>query len=74
MWDLASQTNDQTRVSCIGKQILKHWTSREAPVEQVHPNCSSCWQFKMMDINCILQKLESPVHLCSDLAVYNAHN
>ena len=27
----ASQTRDQIRVPCIGRQILNHWTLREAP-------------------------------------------
>ena len=26
-----SQTRDQTQVSCIGRQILYHWATREAP-------------------------------------------
>jgi len=25
----SSQTRDQTRVPCIGRQILNHWTTRE---------------------------------------------
>ena len=25
-------TRDQTRVPCVGRQILNHWTTREAPV------------------------------------------
>ena len=31
MWDLSSQTRDQTHVSCIGMQILYHLATREAP-------------------------------------------
>ena len=27
--DLSSATRDQTRVPCIGRQILSHWTTRE---------------------------------------------
>ena len=27
----SSQTGDRTRVPCIARQILKHWTAREAP-------------------------------------------
>ena len=27
----SSQTRDRTCVSCIGRQILKHWTTREVP-------------------------------------------
>ena len=29
MWDLSSQTRDQTCVLCIGRQILNHWTIKE---------------------------------------------
>ena len=31
MWDLSFQTRDQTCIPCIGRQILKHWTTREVP-------------------------------------------
>ena len=27
----SSQTRDRTLVPCIGRQILKHWTTREVP-------------------------------------------
>ena len=30
MWDLSSLIRDQTHVSCIGRWILYHWTTREA--------------------------------------------
>ena len=31
-WNVGvSQTSDQTCVPCIGRQILNHWTTREAP-------------------------------------------
>ena len=29
MWDFNSLTRDQTHITCIGKQILNHWTTRE---------------------------------------------
>ena len=29
MWDLSSQTRDGTRVPCISKCIVNHWTTRE---------------------------------------------
>ena len=29
MWNLSSWTRNRTRVSCIGSQILNHWTTRE---------------------------------------------
>ena len=32
MWDLSSLPKDWTHISCIGRQILNHWTAREVPV------------------------------------------
>ena len=29
----SSQTRDQTRVPCLGRQILNHWTTREVPLQ-----------------------------------------
>ena len=29
------QTRDQTHVPCIGRQILNHWTTREAPIHLI---------------------------------------
>ncbi|XP_067580823.1 tectonin beta-propeller repeat-containing protein 2 isoform X3 [Pseudorca crassidens] len=31
MWDLRSLTRARTRVPCIGRRILNHWTAREVP-------------------------------------------
>ena len=31
MWDLISPTRDQTHISCFGRWILKHWTTRKVP-------------------------------------------
>ena len=31
MWDLSSLPSDRTHVPYIGRQILNHWTTREAP-------------------------------------------
>ena len=31
MWNLSSPTRDQTRVLCIARWILSHWTTREVP-------------------------------------------
>ena len=31
MWNLSSPARDQTRIPCIGRCILNHWTSREFP-------------------------------------------
>ena len=33
--DLSSLTGDQTPITCIGKWILNHWTTREAPKSSV---------------------------------------
>ena len=32
MWDLPTLCRDQTRVPCIGRRILNHWTTREIPL------------------------------------------
>ena len=32
MWDLSSPTRDQTFISCIARQILNLWTTREVPI------------------------------------------
>ena len=32
MWGLCSAARDQTRIPCIARQILSHWTTREVPV------------------------------------------
>ena len=37
----SSQSRDQTHVSCIGRQILYHWTSGEAP-PSLHPTTGQC--------------------------------
>ena len=31
MWDITSLTRDWAHIPCIGKWILKHWTTREVP-------------------------------------------
>ena len=31
LWDLSSQTRDQTHIPWIGRPILNHWTTREFP-------------------------------------------
>ena len=31
MWDLSAPIRDQTRVPCIARQILIHWTTRQVP-------------------------------------------
>ena len=31
-WDLSFPTRERTRVPCIARQILNHWTTREVPV------------------------------------------
>ena len=30
-WDLSSRTRNLTRVPCIGRWILNHWPTKEAP-------------------------------------------
>ena len=32
MWDLSYPTRDRTRIPCIARQILNHWTTREVPI------------------------------------------
>ena len=32
MWDLSSPIRDRTRVPCIGRRSLNHWTAREVPI------------------------------------------
>ena len=39
MWDLSSLTRDQTRVPCIVRRILYHWTTREVPQPFFLRNC-----------------------------------
>ena len=36
MWDLTSLTRDRTRIPCIARQILYHWTTREVPRERIY--------------------------------------
>ena len=31
MWDLSSLARDHTRIPCIGRWTLNHWTSRRVP-------------------------------------------
>ena len=31
MWDPSAATRVQTCVSCIGRQVLNHWATREVP-------------------------------------------
>ena len=35
MWDLSSLSGDQTRVPCIARWILYHWTTREVPTHSL---------------------------------------
>ena len=47
MWDLSSPTRDQTRIPCIGRWILTHWTAREVLREnflKCHP--SALWSLE----------------------------
>ena len=38
-WDLISRTRNQTHAPCIGRQILKHWATREVPLMQCFKIC-----------------------------------
>ena len=53
MWDLSSLTRDQTCVSCIGSQILNHWTTRKvlslAVWEKGEGNILKCWSYGPTD-------------------------
>ena len=33
LWDLGSQTGDQTRTPCIGRWSLNHWATRGVPIQ-----------------------------------------
>ena len=35
MWDLSSLTGNQTRIPCIARRILHHWTTREIPGQRI---------------------------------------
>ena len=39
MWDLSSQTRDQIRVPCTGRQTPNHWTTKEvaSSISKVEP-------------------------------------
>ena len=60
VWDLGSLTKDCTRVPCIGRRILYHWTIREVPWV-----CSS--------VTCILSATDAiiSVFCFSFPAIYN---
>ena len=40
MWALSSLTRDWTRISCIARQILNYWTTREVPPMVLWPSTS----------------------------------
>ena len=46
MWEPSSPTRDRTRVPCIGRQILYHWTTREVPGQYFKIDIS--YSFTMM--------------------------
>ena len=35
MWGLSSLTRNRTCALCIGRWILKHWTTREVPLPEI---------------------------------------
>ena len=48
MWDLSSPTRDRTRIPCIGRQILNHWTTREVPITMFS---NMCFHLIILDIS-----------------------
>ena len=52
MWDLGSPSRDQTRVPCIARQILNHWTTREVLSYDL-------FYLYMSDQRCLYEALES---------------
>jgi len=51
----SSQTRDQTRVPCTGRQILNHWTTREVQHPLVFSNQSLCGiqEFPYPSLHCL---------------------
>ena len=49
MWDLSSLTRDRTRVPCIGRQILNHWTTREVLPTFLNP-VFYWWTFRLHEL------------------------
>ena len=42
----SSQFRDQTHISCIGRQILYNWATRESQWTDIDPGNSRCFEFK----------------------------
>ena len=82
MWHLPWPVIEQdqwTRVPCIAKQILNHWTTREAPLLNPLMNCqivfhSSCTILHYLQ-QCTLFSFSPYLcqHLFSGLSAYNSH-
>ena len=75
----SSQTRDRTRVPCIGRRILNHWTNRELPscltlYSSLCPDTSQFWKFDI-----IISAQRSPfkvsllVYLQEEPALHNTH-
>ena len=67
MWDLSSQTRDQTYFSCTGRQILKHWTTREVPRYFLLREWRECflWHLKFKSLHWINPSLATLLFGCS---------
>ena len=57
----SSQTRGRTRVPCIGRQIPKHWTTREVPISSkiddsisvsIRPPCASLYSVVFVVLTC----------------------
>ena len=56
MWNLSSQTRNQTLIHGIARLILNHWTTREVPLYSLHvfkqtqDAATSCQQDPKVDV------------------------
>ena len=50
----SSQTSNQTHVSCIGRRILIHWTTREVPGDILDSSPSSMPYISFISESCLL--------------------
>ena len=67
MWDLTSQTKDQTCTLCIGRRSFNHWTARQVPIIYFYPTTCLYWYStvniligKWVDNACSSQMFNSP--------------
>ena len=59
----SSQTRGRTRVPCIGRRILNHWTTREVPIIFLNQcdwanvcSCSLGWRMEKEAFSCLYKK------------------